>query len=192
MINDLDLYNQLRPYLLSNETVLWTGTPATTRMPKSRLFPTVFALFFMAFSVFWMLAAATADGPFFLFGIPFFLAGAGLFYIATFGQKKGLKSSIYAVTETRAIILVSLPRTGVTCKEYVFSNLSCVNLENVKDNIGTIRFEEVNVYHYESGRYGRRYTTTTTYAPERELTTAFVMIRDVHTVYHLIAERLPR
>ncbi len=127
-------------------------------------------------------------GIFFLFGIPFLLVGVGLFYSTTVGRKNALKSSVYAVTETRAILLVTSPRSGTNCKEYVFSNLPSVTLEQVNGSVGTIRFEDVNVYYYEYGRAHRRRASA--YDPQRELTTAFVMVEDVHTVYHLISERL--
>ncbi len=190
MTNNSELYNELRPYLHPNEEVLWVGKPTSAHISKRTVYPAIFAVFFMGFSIFWMAGASASGGLFFLLGIPFFLVGAGLFYSTMLGQKNGLKTSIYAVTETRAIIIVTLPRIGTNCREYVFSNLSSVSLENVQNGIGTIRFEDVAVYHYEYGTYNRRRTSS--YSPERELTTAFVRIDDVHAVYHLISERLGR
>ncbi len=191
MTNNSDLYFELRPYLHTNEQVLWSGRPNVIKLSGKSIYTTVFSAIFMSFAVFWMIGASAAGGPFFLFGIPFFFVGAGLFYSTTIGHKNGLKNSIYAVTETRAIIIVTLPRKGTSCTEYVFSNLSSVNLENVKDDVGTIRFENVTLYDYEYGGYSSR-RRTTTYIPEREFTTAFVMINDVHSVYHMISERLGR
>ncbi len=190
MLGNTELYHQVQPYLHPGEDILWIGKPASSEMPKTAIFPMVFSIFFIGFSIFWMLTAASMSGIFALFGLPFLLAGLGLLYGTTLGRKNAMKSAVYAVTETRAIIVVSLPRTGTNCKEYVLSNLPSVNLENVKGQIGTIRFEDPTVYHYDYGRYNRRRTST--YSPERELTTAFLMIDNVHYVYHLISERLGR
>ncbi len=188
MTFDTELYNKLRPYLRDDEEVLWIGKPAALNLPKRSAFTVIFAAFFLSFAIFWMFAASSAGGFFFLFGIPFVLVGAGMLYGTTIGHKNGLKNSVYAVTEKRAIILTENQRSGVNCKEYVLANLASVNLENVRDNVGTIRFEDVEVYNYDYGRYNRRRSST--YYPERELTTAFVMIDDVHTVYRIISDRL--
>ncbi len=188
MTTNAELYNELRPYLHPGEEVLWAGKPASVHLPKNTFFPALFSIFFMGFSIFWMFGASMAGGIFFLFGIPFFLVGAVLFYKTVFGHSNGLKSSIYAVTETRALITVTTRQRGTTCKEYVFSNLSSVSLENVKDGVGTIRFEDLNKYHYHYGRYGSR--PAVGYSPEDDLVCAFFMINDVHSVYHLISERI--
>ncbi len=188
MINDIQLQGEIRPYLHPNEEILWVGRPTSTRMLKRSIFPAFFSIFFIGFAIFWMASAAMVGGMFFLFGIPFLLVGGGMLYSATIGQKNTLQKSVYAVTETRAILLVTLPRTGTNCKEYIFSNLSSVTLENVQDDVGTIRFEDIDLYHYGYGRYNRHRGAG--YSIEHEFTTAFVMIDDVHKVYHLISERL--
>ncbi len=187
MIYDNELYRELRPYLNSDEAVLWVGKSTGKAMYKGALFTAVFSLFFMVFSVVWMTSAAMAGGPFFLFGIPFLLIGVGLFCGTTVGRKKGLMKSIYAVTERRAIILAKMPFTGTRCKEYIFSNLQYICLENVKNGVGTIRFEDPSIYHYRSDMYTR---TDFSYNSGRDLTTGFIMIDNVHDVYRMISERL--
>ncbi len=185
-----DIYYEIRPYLHPNEEILWAGRPTSNSLSGKARFSALSSVFFIGFAIFWMAMASMAGGPFFLFGIPFLIVGVIQFYKTTFAQKNGLKTSIYVVTETRALIIVTQPRTGTNCKEYVFSNLPSVTLENVQNDIGTIRFEAVEMYQYEYRGFNRRHTTA--YYPERELTTAFVMINDVHKVYHLISERLGR
>ncbi len=187
MLANSELYREIQPYLHPDEEVLWMGRPMVNSV-SAPLYPVFFSLFFVGFSIFWMIGASAVGGLFGLFGIPFLCIGVGFLYSATIGRKNGLKQSLYAVTDTRAIIVVTLPRKGTTCKEYIFANLPSVNLENVKNDLGTIRFEELYVYHYDYGRYNRRRGTT--YVPERELTTAFLMIENVHSVYHMISERL--
>ncbi len=191
MINDAALYSELSPYLHPGEEILWAGRPTVTKLASGQSkFITLFSIFFMGFSVFWMLMASMAGGPFFLFGLPFFGVGLGLFITSTVGQRRALEKSAYAVTDTRAIILVTRGNKGTSFTEYVFANLQSISLENVNGNVGTIRFESVIVHNYEYGRYNR--SRSTTYLPERELTTGFIMIDDIHTVYHLISDRLGR
>ncbi len=187
-----ELYDALRPYLRPGEQVLWMGQPTQTRAPGNVVFMTVFSLFFAGFAVFWMAMAATAGGFFFLFGVPFLLVGAGLLYSTTAGRKKALGSSVYAVTETRALILVTLPLRGTDMREYVFSMLSGVNVENVQGNVGSIRFEDAHAVQFEHGvRYGRyRRGSTVSYSTDRDLMTAFLAIENVHSVYHMISERI--
>ncbi len=189
MTGNKELYSAVSPYLHAGEEVLWLGKPGTARTSGTAVFSVVFSLFFMGFSVFWMLLASLAGGFFFLFGLPFFLVGAFLLYSATLGRKRILQRTVYAVTDTRAIIIVDRARTGTSCAEYVFSNLSSIDLENVRDGVGTIRFARTVVNAYGGVRYGRR---SASYEPEREFTTAFLMIDDVHSVYHLISDRLGR
>ncbi len=190
MTNDRDIYSELYPYLHKDEEVLWIGQPTSFKASGRSIFTAVFSIFFMVFAIFWMAGASAVGGPFFLFGFPFLIIGAIMFYTTTFGHKNGLRKSIYAVTQSRAIIIITLPRKGTSCKEYVFSELKSINLENVKGEVGTIRFEDINLIHYEYGRYTR--ARSSSYYPERELTTAFIMINDVHTVYHMIYERLAK
>ncbi len=186
MTYNTEIYNELRPYLHAGEDILWAGKPTSLKLSKNAKFPAIFSVFFMAFAVFWMFGASFAGGFFFLFGLPFLFVGAAIFYSTTFGYKQKLKSSIYAVTDNRAIIVIR-SRKGTNLKEYIFATLAGVNLEDVRDGVGTIRFAEPIIYQYNTA-YGRRRSAT--YSSDRELTTGFIMIDDVHSVYHLISERI--
>ncbi len=189
-VNNSELYSELRPYIHSDEEILWIGKPTSSKPPKNAILDSVFAAFFMVFAMLWMAIVSTSGGfgsILFIFGIPIWLVGIGIIYNATLGRTGKLKKCIYAVTQTRAIILQNHPRKGVSCKEYVFSELSNINLQHVRGTVGTIRFEEMLIYHEY---YGRRRSVR--YSVERELSTAFIMINDVQEVYHLISERLGR
>ena len=186
--NNQEPYREIQPFLRRDETLLWTGKPK--EMPASQIPPflPIFAIFWMGFAVFWTIMATAIGGPFGLFGVFFILIGGTLFYTLFFGQRKLLKTAVYAVTDRRAIILTR-DRNGTNCTEYAFSALSAVNLEAVNGNTGTIRFAENHVYvEYRSGWSRRR--TVNSDAVRRSAVTAFFMIDDVHRVYRLITDQL--
>ncbi len=189
-----ECYREIQPYLHAGEEILWVGKPSAGSAPRQSAFSIVFMIFWLGFAVFWTVTAAAMAGFMAIFGLLFVGIGIGIFYNMFFGRKKSMNSSIYAVTETRAIIIADIPRRGKTCTEYVFANHMGVSVENVQGNIGTIRFAPNDDYgygvHVGSGMhagYGRRRGY---YEPGREFTTAFLMIDDVYTVYHMISERI--
>jgi hypothetical protein len=187
-INNQELYREIQPFLRHDETLLWTGKPKEMPASPNPPFLPIFAIFWMGFAVFWTIAATAIGGPFGLFGVFFILIGGTLFYTLFFGQRKLLKTAVYAVTDRRAIILTH-DRNGTNCTEYAFSALSSVNLEAVNGNTGTIRFAEDRVYvEYHSGWSRRRAMNPD--AVRRSATTAFFMIDDVHRVYRLITDQL--
>ncbi len=183
-----DLYQEIKPFLYSDETVLWTGMPGKIPASQTPPFLPIFAIFWMSFAVFWTISATAIGGPFGLFGVFFIFMGGMLFYNAFFGKRSLLKNAVYAVTDRRAIIITH-DRNGTNCTEYSFSNLSSVNLESVNGNTGTIRFAEERMYvEYNNGWNRRRTINTDTV--KRSAVTAFFMIDDVHEVYRLISEQL--
>ena len=187
-VNNQEPYREIQPFLRHDETLLWTGKPK--EMPASQIPPffLIFAIFWIGFAVFWTIMATTIGGPFGLFGVFFILIGGTLFYTLFFGQRKLLKTAVYAVTDRRAIILTR-DRNGTNCTEYAFSAISSVNLEAVNGNTGTIRFAEDRVYvEYHSGWSRRR--TVNSDSIRRSATAAFFMIDDVHRVYRLITDQL--
>ncbi len=185
-----ELYHEIQPFLHSGEEVLWIGKPYASRSYRISPFLAIFALFWCGFAVFWMISAMAIGGPFGLFGIPFVCVGIYLLYSVFVGQKKMMDTAVYAVTDSRAIIIMQ-ERSGMNCTEYVFSSLSSVSLEDVQGNTGTIRFAHPMPYYngYGNGYYGRRRSH---YDRRRELSSAFYMIDNVHEVHRMISERLGR
>lgn len=182
-----DLYQEIKPFLRSGETVLWVGSPGKIPASQTPPFLPLFAIFWMSFAIFWTISATAVGGPFGLFGVAFIFMGGFLFYNAFFGKQNLLKNAVYAVTDYRAIIITH-DRNGTNCTEYTFSTLSAVNLESVKGNTGTIRFAEERMYvEYNNGWNRRR---TINYDTRRSAVTAFFMIENVHEVYRLISEQL--
>lgn len=181
-----DLYQEISPFLRSGESLLWTGTPGKIPSSQTSPFLLIFAIFWMGFAVFWTITATAIGAPFGLFGVFFIIIGGTLFYNIFFGKKNMLKTAVYAVTDSRAIIITH-DRNGTNCTEYKFSSLSSVNLESVNGNTGTIRFMEEDLYvRYHNGRRTTMHPDTV----KRSAVSAFFMIDDVHRVYHLISEQL--
>lgn len=179
-----DLYDQIKPYLDQDETLLWTGQPIGKAPVPNKPFLVIFMIFWMGFAVFWTVSAAAMGGFFGIFGIFFIAFGAFGFYNALFGQNRVLKTAVYAVTDRRAIILTN-GRNGLNCTEYIFANLPHISLESVKGTCGTIRFVQNTVQYDHRGRYHDHSAAWHTQ-------TAFIMIEDVHSVYRLITAQLGR
>lgn len=183
-----DLRAALQPYLHPDETLLWTGQPYTTRKFRANPFMVIFMIFWFGFAVFWTVTASAVGGFFGLFGIPFLLVGGFMLYNLLIGQKKQLASTIYAVTDRRAIILYT-DRRGTGCTEFIFSRLSNITLDEVDGTTGTIRFLPDGSYYapaYDSPRYRRSRSA------DYDLRTAFLGIDRVQEVYRLISEQMGR
>ena len=186
-----DLRAELAPYLHPDETLLWTGQPYTTRKFRPHPLAAVFILFWFGFAIFWTVMASAAAGFFGLFGIPFLLIGVYLVYMLFSGQKKQFKSTVYAVTDRRAIILYT-DRRGVNCTEHLFAHLTTVTMEEVQGTTGTIRFRPDMVYHngydpYEGYRGYRRRGVSSTLISRGS---CFYAIDRVQEVFRLISEQI--
>ena len=183
-----DLYQEIKPFLRSDETVLWAGKPG--KIPAAQTSPIlpIFAIFWIGFAVFWTISVTAAGGAIGLFGMFFIFIGGFMFYSIFFGRQNLLKTAVYAVTDRRAIIITH-DRSGTNCTEYPFSALSSVNLESVNGNQGTIRFAEEQIYsEYNRGLYRKR--TINLDNVKKSAVTAFFTIDNVHEVYRLISEQL--
>ncbi len=177
-----DLRAEVQPYLQTDESILWLGQPYTTRSYRVNPGVLIFAIFWLCFAVFWTVGAATAGGVLGLFGIPFLLIGVGMVYFLLVGSKKQFQTTVYAVTDRRAIILYS-DRRGTNCTAYVFSNLQTVTMERVQGTTGTVRFYTEPSYD----RYGRR---TRTFYSSNDIRYTFESIEGVQAVYRLIMDRV--
>ncbi len=184
--NGRDLRAEVAPYLHSDETLLWVGQPYATRKFRPNPLVVIFMLFWFGFAVFWTVTAAAAGGFFAVFGIPFLLIGGYMLYTLFVGQKKQLSTTVYAVTDRRAIILYT-DRRGTGCTEFLFSRLSNITMDEVDGTTGTIRFLPEAPYNtpvYDSPRYRR------SPSGDYELRTAFLAIDSVQEVYRLISEQM--
>lgn len=172
----------LKTYLRDGETVLWTGTPYENASYHPPLVFIFGVLFWLGFVIAWMVIAARLGGLFALAGIPFLLIGGVMLWFLTFGIARRGKTTLYAVTETRALILYDTPH-GTDCLEYAFSRLSGVMLRHVRNGSGTIELVSpesmvLQNMNYVAGRRARLAGGT------------FEMISNPERVYRLISERI--
>lgn len=172
----------LKPYLHSGETVLWTGTPYEKASYRPPLLPIIFMCFWLCFAIAWTATASALGGLFGLAGIPFLLAGCAMLWFLTGGIARRARHTLYAVTETRALILTDGKR-GTDCMEYVFSRLSGVMLRSVRDGSGTIEMISPESLYLRSFNYSATRRT-------RLAGGTFEMIADVDRVYRLISARI--
>ena len=172
----------LKTYLRDGERVLWTGTPYEKAPYRPPLIPVLGVGFWLCFVVAWTVLATRMGGPFGLAGIPFFLVGGVMLWYLTAGMARRGKTTLYAVTEDRALILYDTPN-GTDCLEYAFSRLSGVMLRHVRNGSGTVELVSPESMYLHSMNYGagRRM---------RLAGGTFEMIADPERVYRLISERI--
>ena len=146
-----DDYSFCRGQMAPGEYVLWTGKPDT----KSNYFTGrnfmnfLFAIPFTAFSVFWIVTASRAPGPFFLFGIPFLVYGLYILFGSGIRNILLRKDTYYVITNKRIY-----RRIGKKT-----DNLSGVNMPPYEtimhsNGNGTIRFTMGANPYRSTDRYG--------------------------------------
>ena len=172
------LYQTIRPFLREGEQLLWSGVPYASRHYRPQLFPAMFILVWLGFVLFLTFNIVFTEGIMILLMLPFLLVGFGFGYWIFFGEQKRYRRMVYAVTDSRAIILEK-KHGGTTCREYIFSNLSTVSMSELRGTSGSIDFAPDAVYEY-----ARRRNSFAT------KTDCFRMIDDVQTVYRMISDQI--
>ena len=178
-----DRNQALRPYLNENEHVLWSGSPCTTRKNKANVYALGFMLFWTGFAVFWTLSASFAGGFFWMFGIVFLVIGFFNLYQLVIAPQKKFPRTVYAVTDTRAIILIP-SKKGYNMTSYMFGSMPGVNLSDIEGDSGSIVFLLGNV---ASDKYGFAMRNVN-FDPVP--TDRFLLIDGVNEVYHLIIDQI--
>ncbi len=185
-LENSERYQILRPYLNVNEQVLWSGNPCTTRKNKTNVFFLVFMIFWTGFSVFWTVTATFAGGAFGLFGIPFLVIGFFTLYQFIIAPKKKIPRTVYAVTNTRAILLIP-SKNGYDMTSYLFHSMQGVNLSDMKEDSGSIvfpgRYSVFNEYGYRNPTIGNIHSVAIP-------TDRFLLIDGVNKVYRLIMDQI--
>lgn len=171
-------YQTIRPFLREGEQLLWSGVPYASRHYRPHLFPAIFILIWTGFVLLATFTVVLTDGIMIFATLPLLLAGFGLIYWIFFGEKKRYRRMVYAVTDSRAIILEKKPG-GITCREYIFSNLSTVSMNELRGTSGSIDFAPDAVYEYARRRNSFAMKTD-----------CFRMIDDVQTVYRMISDQI--
>lgn len=87
------------------EVIIWQGQPAPgIRLEWDSVFHPFFFLFFTGFSVFWMVIASQAPGPFWMFGLLFFGIGSYNLVGVHFWKAMKRRNTFYTLTNKRAFI----------------------------------------------------------------------------------------
>ncbi len=95
------------------ERILWQGRPDTgLHLSAPMLLQAGFGVIFAGFALFWMVAAGTAGGLFWLAGLPHFLIGVGVIAAAIAWPAFRRSRSWYTLTDRRAFIATDLPLKG--------------------------------------------------------------------------------
>ena len=113
------------------ERLIWSGHPDPSRYAlRKASYSFLFGIFFFGFSLFWINGAYTAtsrgtnllDFPFWMFGIPFVIAGAGMVLSPAWQYFRAARTT-YALTDRRAITDIAGPfprRTSVPLGQMPF------------------------------------------------------------------------
>jgi hypothetical protein len=167
----------------SGERLLWSGSPTGGSMALSALPAALFGIPFTGFAVFWIVTAwsGTRHMPhgmtpfqfFPLFGIPFLIVGFGILTSPLWAYLTA-KSTVYAVTDRRAMIMVGWPRAAV--QSYGPADIRDLQRVEGADGRGTLMFAS-QVWTGNNGF-------------PRSSRIGFVGISDVRAVEQLIRDNL--
>ena len=121
--------------LQDGEVLLWQGQPTSTvALEDIRWMEMGMGLFFMGFSIFWMVMASQAGGIFWMFGLIFFFVGMrnslGQFVIDPWLRRE----TYYTLTNRRAFVASRKLIGGKTLKSYVIDKNSPLDLVQGQTN----------------------------------------------------------
>jgi len=183
-----DLEGMIQEELSPDEKLAWVGRPRPSRMVAGSLPSFFFGLCFTGFALFWLYAASGGFGPprgfrrgggppifFYLFGIPFVLAGLGML-ASPFVAARNARKTCYALTDRRAIVWEGSLWNGVRVRSYRPEELRAMARNQRGDGSGDLVFEEI---HTPGGR-GRLQT----------IRRGFLAIEDVRNVEALVRSTL--
>lgn len=145
---EIDPEEVVRPRLERRERLIWVGQPIAKRAMMGGFILYPFALIWTAFAIFWVVKAyeSVSNGVsagmiellFPLFGVPFVLAGLGMFAVPFIAYRKA-KTIFYALTDRRCFML----ETGgkKVFRNYPFSDWQgTISLKKRKDGSGSVFF----------------------------------------------------
>lgn len=139
----------------SDERLIWADRPAPGRMALTGLPFTVFGTFFGGFALFWIAGAmqsTPSDAGVFslfpLFGLPFLLAGLGMF-LTPVRFWWNAKKTVYAISNERLVII-----KGRTVRSFEPDEIEDLERRERADGSGDVIFHS-NLVRSQS-RYGSR------------------------------------
>jgi hypothetical protein len=167
----------IMPYLLSSESLTWTGRPATGLIfRKSDVFLIPFSLAWGGFACFWEYTVYRAGAPYFflLFGGFFVVMGLYLIFGRFFYDMLHRRKTVYALTGERILSL-----TGKTLSAWNLRDLPQASLELSADRRGTIAFGVISIPGIRGvGRYRG--------APQSISLPVFEKIQNASDVFNMI------
>ncbi len=101
--------DQLGPYVLPSERLLWWGRPDPTKhFAPTDAFIIPFSLLWAGFSIFWEVGAARSGAPlpFVLFGAPFVAVGLFFVFGRFIAKARRKRQTAYGLTDRRALVAV--------------------------------------------------------------------------------------
>jgi hypothetical protein len=159
----------LRSELNSGEKLLWAGQPIAGRAGLTSLPLVLFGIPWTLFSIFWIVMASGITSRissgfgvtslFPLFGIPFVLIGVGMLSSPLWMRRKAQRT-IYAVTDTRALILTPAWGGGVTVRSIPPEDLTARSRTQKSDGSGSLIFNRLSTTRHRAGPDGGTYTVT--------------------------------
>ncbi|MDD5570666.1 MAG: PH domain-containing protein [Bacteroidales bacterium] len=136
---EIEIYNELKPYLNSGEVIVWRGIPRQGILIGAfDSFMVPFSLFWGGFAFFWEFMVIKMNAPliFKIFGIPFVLVGIHLIIGRFFVDMLKRRKTVYCITKERVIIKYGFMSKKI--KSYEIKLLSNISYTERKDGSGTI------------------------------------------------------
>jgi len=179
--NNFDPAADIRMLLSSGETILWSGSPKKGLMLRPKdAFLIPFSIFWFGFACFWEYTVLSSGiVPFALFGLLFVFVGF-MFFIGRFFVDAWIRArTIYAITESRLIIVKPglFSKTNQSTDIKSNSNLS---FTQKSDGSGSILFGNQVQTSFFSGTGRNPFFTTGQ---------GFEAIPQVKTVYDIILKQ---
>jgi hypothetical protein len=181
-MNLLQSTDDFRPYLFSDERIVWRGEPKQGLVLTGRdAFLIPLSLVWGGFAIFWNVSVWSFPGagpPLFfrLFGLPFLIIGLYFILGRFFHDAHIRKTMSYAVTDQRVLVV-----RGSKVMSLDIHRLPRLELSEHNDGTGTLTFEAGNNSMYWGGMNGFRW-----WVPSLNDTAQFFRIDDPRRVYEII------
>ena len=154
------------------EEILWQDRPGTRLVFRpANVITSLFGIAFASFALFWMIAASSAGGYFWTFGLIHFFIGLGIAFGGIYWSKVKRQYTWYTLTDRRAIVATDLPVIGKRLKSYPITD------ETVLEYDGG---DPATIYFASELRHGRNRTYVVKFGFER--------IRDGAEVYRMLRD----
>ena len=130
-----DLRAVVQEELQSTEKVIWAEQPIPKHFAREGMTFLWFGFFFTGFAICWMIGYGLQENVFPFIGLLFVAIGIGML-IVPFWMRKNAKSSVYFITEKRAILFEK--RFGIKVRSFYPNQIQHISREQFKDGSGHI------------------------------------------------------